>query len=52
MPTVSKAQFKWAKMCEHTPSHARGTCPSVSVAREMTTGQSPKDLPARAPKKR
>ena len=50
MPVPSKAAYKFMKLCEHDPSHARGTCPSVSVSREMTKGQSPKGLPARARK--
>lgn len=35
MPAKSKAQQQFMAVCEHSPQHARGRCPSPSVAREF-----------------
>jgi hypothetical protein len=36
MPAKSKAQQRFMGMCAHSPSHAKGKCPSKSVAREFS----------------
>jgi hypothetical protein len=36
MPAKSKKQQRFMAMCAHAPSHASGTCPSKSVAREFS----------------
>ena len=32
MPAVSQAQQRFFAICEHTPTHARGTCPNLPKA--------------------
>lgn len=35
MPSESQAQHNFMAMCKHSPQHARGKCPSQSVAAEF-----------------
>jgi hypothetical protein len=46
MPAKSKSQFRFMKMCEHNPEHAKGECPDKETAREFTQSSS-KGLPER-----
>ncbi len=50
MPAVSKAQQQFMAICQHSPQHARGKCPSKKVASEFS-GTSTKGLPSHAGKK-
>jgi len=43
---VSKAQQRFMAICLHDPKHARGSCPSPSVAREFAETKH-KGLPTR-----
>lgn len=36
MPAKSERQRKFMAICSHTPSKARGKCPSKKVAREFS----------------
>jgi hypothetical protein len=47
---VSKAQQSFMAVCEHNPQHARGACPSQSVAREFAKTPT-KNLPGRKEKR-
>ncbi len=35
MPAKTKKQARFMRMCAHQPKHAKGKCPSKSVAREF-----------------
>jgi len=50
MPAKSQAQQRFMAMCEHDPKHARGRCPSRSVAREYA-GTPRKGLPEHVAKR-
>ena len=36
MPAKSKKQQQFMAICAHSPSHAKGKCPSKSVAKEFS----------------
>lgn len=39
MPAVSRKQQRYMAMCAHNPTHAKGKCPSMKVAKEFSHGK-------------
>lgn len=53
MPAKSKAQRRFMAMCEHSPGHAKGACPDMSVKEMHKYSSTPdKNLPERVSKRR
>ncbi|HEY4759423.1 MAG TPA: hypothetical protein VIH42_02465 [Thermoguttaceae bacterium] len=50
-PAVSQAQFSYMQAVAHGRARKKGG-PSTTQAKEFVAGQSPKGLPAKAPKKK
>ena len=51
MPSVSGKQARFMAMCAHDPEHARGTCPSMKVAREYNRADKGSGMLSRAVKR-
>lgn len=45
MPAVSRKQQRFMAICAHSPSKAKGKCPSKKVAREFSHGPKKKSRP-------